>query len=202
MRKHKIDFKKYADKYDEVEVAGKDGTKVTVRTHIPYEDKVKMARELVEQGLMVHDDSICYEGYTLQALKMMKVLEYYTDVKTDDAEPFQVADFVINNEMWTGMSQAIDDDWGELCEIFYPMMNAVRSTFKDDRGLTKAIRTSFGFLFNGEDITESLAKAEATKDTVYKALGALQQKEQEEQENIHDGLLNVGGKVLNFSKKE
>lgn len=202
MRKHKIDFKKYADKCEEVEVVGKDDTRVIVRTHIPYADKIKIAQEIVEQGLMVHDDSICYEGYMMRSLKMMKVVEYYTDIKVEDADPMHVADFLINNELWHKIEDVVEDDWYETMEVFFPMLNAVTSSFTDDRGLTKAIRTSFGFLFNGEDITESLAKAEATKETVYKALGALQDKEKEEQENIHEGLLNIGGKILNFSKKE
>ena len=202
MRKHKIDFKKYADMHDEVEVTGKDGTKVKVRTHIPYEDKLKIAQEIIEQGLMIHDDSICYEGHLMQAIKMKKVLEYYTDVKTDDVEPEVVADFLINNEIWDEIDNVIYKDWFSVQDIFFPMMSGVIDTYQDDRGLTKAIRTSFGFLFNGEDITESLAKAEATKDTLYKAIGALNEKEKEEQEKINNGKLMIGNNILNFSKRE
>ena len=66
----------------------------------------------------------------------------------------------------------------------------------------KAIRTSFGFLFNGEDITESMAKAELTKDTMFKALDAINKKEQEEAEKMNDGKLRVAGNILNFAKRE
>ena len=42
MRKHKINFKKYADMHEVIELTGKDGTVIKVRTHIPYKDKVKL----------------------------------------------------------------------------------------------------------------------------------------------------------------
>ena len=202
MKKHKINFKKYADMSEVVEVTGKDGTVVKVMTHIPYEKKLQMAQEILEEGLMIHDDSICYEGYVIHAVKMKKILEYYTDVNVDGADATEAADFLINNHLMNEIDNAIQDDWRYVLDIFYSMMNGILETYEDDKGLTKAIRTSFSFLFNVEDITESIAKAEAAKDTIYKAIGALNEKEKEEQEKMHDGLLTVGNNILNFSKRE
>ena len=202
MRKHKVEFKKYADMHDEVEVIGKDGTKVMVRTHIPYADKLKLSQEMLEQGLMIHDDSVCYEGYLMEAIRMKKILEYYTDVKVDDVAPEVIADFLINNELIGGIEDAVHNDWYAVEDILFPMMRGVIETYKDDKGLTKAIRTSFGFLFNGEDITESLAKAEATKDTIYKAIGALNEKEKQEKEKVNNGKLTIGNNIINFAKRE
>lgn len=202
MRKHKIEFKKYADMHEEIEVVGKDGTKVMVRTHIPYGDKLKLAQEILEEGLMIHDDSICYEGHLMEAIRMKKILEYYTDVKVDDIEPQNVADFMVNNELLDGIGEAIYKDWCAVQDILYPMKYGVIDTYADDKGLTKAIRTSFGFLFNGEDITESLAKAEATKDTIYKAIGALNEKEKEENKKVNNGKLMIGNNIINFARRE
>lgn len=202
MKKHKINFKKYADMSEVVEVTGKDGTVVKVMTHIPYEKKLAMVQEILEEGLMIHDDSICYEGYVIHAVRMKKILEYYTDVNVDGADATEVADFLINNHLMNEIENAIQDDWRYVLDIFYSMMDGILETYEDDKGLTKAIRTSFSFLFNGEDITESIAKAEAAKDTIYKAIGALNEKEKEEQEKMHDGLLTVGNNILNFSKRE
>lgn len=202
MKKHKIEFKKYADMHDEVKVVGKDGTEVIVRTHIPYEEKVKLVREMLEEGMMIHDDSLIYEGYLMQAIQMKKILEYYTDVKVDNIAPEVIADFMVNNEIIGDIEDAIYKDWCAVQDILFPMKNSVADTYQDDRSLTKALRTSFGFLFNGEDITESLAKAEATKDTMYKALGALREKEQEEKEKINNGKLMIGDNIINFAKRE
>ena len=63
-------------------------------------------------------------------------------------------------------------------------------------------RDGGSFLFNGEDITESLAKAEMTKDTMFKALDAINKKEQEEKEKMNGGKLKVAGNILNFAKRE
>ena len=202
MKKHKIEFKKYADAHEEIEIIGDDGTKLTVRTHIPYADKMKIAQEICEEGLMIHDDSYCYEGYLVYAIKLKKMAEYYTDAKVDGIDATSVADFLINNGLEKKLRDAIQEDWGCIEDIFFNMSRGVIDSYHDDRGLTKAIRTSFGFLFNGEDITESLAKAEATKDMVYRAIGALNEKEKEEQEKINDGRLMVGNNIINLAKRK
>lgn len=202
MRKHKIDFKKYADMHEVMELTGKDGAVVKVRTHIPYEEKEKLAQEVLERALMIHDDSICYAGYMAEAVKMRKAMEYYSDVNVENATDEEVADFLINNELWDKFENAIDDDWMCVMDIYFPMMDGVIESYQDDKGLTKAIRTSFGFLFNGEDITESLAKAEVAKDTVYKALDALNEKEKAEQEKVNNGRLMVGNNIISLAKRE
>ena len=131
-----------------------------------------------------------------------EMIEYYTDIKTEDIDAKKIADFVINNGIEEKLRDAIRDDWNAVEDIFFSMSRGVMDTYADDRGLTKAIRTSFGFLFNGEDITESLAKAEMTKDTMFKALDAINKKEAESQGKIDDGRLKVGNNILNFARKE
>lgn len=202
MKKKKIDFKKYADIHEETEIVGKDGTKVIVRNHIPYADKVQMAREIIENCVMIHDDSCCYENYDIFAEKIKSIVNYYTNINVDEATANEVADFVINNELIGKIREYIDDDYIEFEDVFVTILDMVEKTYTDDMSLKKAIKTSFGFLFNGEDITESLAKAEMTKDTMFKALDAINKKEQEAQENMDNGKLKVGNNILNFARKE
>ena len=202
MKKKKVNFKKYADMHEEKELTGKDGTVIVVRDHISYEDKVQMAKDVIENNIMIHDDSCCYESYDIYAAKIMVVAKYYTNINTDDAEPYDVANFLINNELLEPIREYIHDDYFEAEDVYIAMLNAVEETYEDDMSLKKAIKTSFGFLFNGEDITESMANAEMTKDTMYKALNALNQKEKEESEKMNDGKLNVGGNIISFAKRE
>lgn len=202
MQKKKIDFKKYADMHEDIELTGKDGTAVTVRDHISYANKVAMAKEIVENNVMIHDDSISYKNYRMRAEQIKAVMKYYTNVPVDDADAYEVADFVINNELLWPICEHIRADYDEYTEIFARMIEGVMSNYDDDQSLKKAIKTSFGFLFNGEDVTESLAKAEMTKDTMFKALDALNKKEKEESEKINNGKLNVGGNVISFAKRE
>lgn len=202
MKKKKIDFAKYAKMCEETTMKGKDGTEITVRNHISYADKIAMATELVENFVMTHDDSICYESYELPAARIYEVMKYYTDVPVDGAGVTEVADFAINNGLINGIREYIHDDYFEFEDVYITLVRSVMDNYEDDRSLKKAIRTSFGFLFNGEDITESLAKAEMTKDTMFKALDAINKKEQEEAEKINGGKLKVAGNILNFAKRE
>ena len=202
MKKKKINFKKYASMCEEKEITAKDGTVITVRNHIPYEDKINMAREVIENCVMVHDDSCCYESHMIYAEKIKAMVKYYTNVNVDEATAEEVCDFVINNELLAQIREYIQADYFEADDVYISMLNMVVDTTTDDMSLKKAIKTSFGFLFNGEDITESLAKAEMTKDTMFKALEALNKKEQEEREKMDDGRLLIGSNIINFAKRE
>ena len=201
MKKKKINMKKYKDMHTEVTIAGDDGTEITVRTRIPYEDKIAMATELAEQTIMIHDDSALYISHEEKAIKILMALKYYTSVNTDGVTPGEAFDFVYNNEMEPQLYKVISHDYNAVIDIYHRLFGGVDESFKDDRSIQKAIRRSFGFLFNGEDVTESLAKAEAMKDVMYNAIGALREKEKEESERITDGKLNVGGNILNFARK-
>ena len=198
MKKKKINFKKYADMHEETELVGKDGTSITVRNHISYADKVQMTKEVIENCVMIHDDSCCYESHMIYAEKIKALMKYYTDVPVDDVSAEEVADFVINNDLIDAIQEYIHDDYYQAEDVYVTVMNMVMDTYADDMSLKKAIKTSFGFLFNGEDISESLAKAEMTKDTMFKALDAINKKEKE----VNGGELTVGGKILNFAKRE
>lgn len=198
----KIDFEKYADMHTDIVVEGDDGIKVAVRNHIPAEAKVKMATEIVENVVMIHDDSCAYDSHLEELWKMLKMLEYYTDVDTKGVTPEQAADFMVNNGLYWRIRDVCDNDWDTVFEIYLNLKSSIIETFKDDHGLTKAVRTSFGFLFNGEDITESLAKAEATEKTIYDAVGALREKEQNDMAKVNNGKMIVGGNIINFSRKD
>lgn len=202
MRTKKIDFKKYSNMHEENELVGSDGVKITVRNHISYADKVQMAKDVIENCVMIHDDSCCYEGVDIYAEKIKALVKYYTNLNVDNASAYEVADFVINNNLIGQIRDYIHNDYYEAEDIYVTMLKMVFETYTDDMSIKKAIKTSFGFLFNGEDVTESLAKAEMTKDTMFKALNALNKKEEEEQRKIKDGQLNVGGNIISFAKRE
>ena len=202
MRQKKINFKKYAGAHEEKELTGKDGTVIVARDHISYEDKIQMARDVIENCVMIHDNSCCYENHMIYAEKIKAMVKYYTNVVVDEATAEEVCDFMINNGLIGQLREFIHDDYYEAEDVYVTMLNMVLETYDDDMSLRKAIKTSFGFLFNGEDITESMAKAELTKDTLFKALDAINQKEQEASENMDNGKLKVGSNILNFARKE
>lgn len=198
MEKKKIDFVKYSEMHDEEVINGADGVQVTVRNHIPYTEKYRMAQEMVEQNVIIHNDSCAYDSYRDSAVWKLKVLEYYTDVDTETVTPEEASDFLINNRLADQLMEIVGDDLGEVEEIYFTMRDGVIQTYEDDHSLKHALKTSFGFLFNGEDLSESLAKAETAGGTLFEALAALHNEEKKK----NPGRIDVGGTILSFAKKE
>ena len=202
MEKRKFEFDRYAEMHDEKEVTGKDGTKVTVRNHISYSDKEQMAKEMIDYLVMTYDDSCIYDSYEYAKIAKFMIAKYYTDIDTEDVDPTNIADFFINNEMIDDILDFMLEDFGEAEEMFRKLKDSITKTYENDRSVAKALRTSFGFLFTGEDVSESMAHAEGIRDTLFDAIGALRKLESEREETIDDGRVMVGGNLINFAKKE
>ena len=168
---------------------------------IPYQEKEKMAKEMAEHVLTVHDDSCMFESHEYDKMFRLMVVKYYTDIDTDGVDEYELIDFMTYTGLWNELFEFIESDVSVVINIYQSIVANLIMTYADDKSIAKALRTSFGFLFNGEDITETLAKAEAMKDTVYNAIGAYRQLEQEKEEKINNGKLSVGGAIINFAKK-
>ena len=201
MQKHKIDMSKYADMHEEKKIVGLDGTEIIVRNHIPYTEKEQMAAEMAEKVLMVHDDSCMYTSNAYDKVEKYVLIKYYTDLDVDDEDIDNVADFVINNEILGDIAGTVWGDFQIVLDIYERIEESMTKTYEDDRSLTKALRRSFGFLFSGEDITDSMAKAEATSGVLMDALNALREADKKKEETIDRGKLSVGGNIINFAKK-
>ena len=133
---------------------------------------------------------------------MYAIAKYYTDIDTEDVDPENIADFFINNGMMRDIMDIVRGDFEEVDDILWRLQESVTKTYEDDKSLTKAIRTSFGFLFTGEDIAENLAQAEGVSDKLFEAFGALRKLESEREEKIDEGKVMVGGNLISFAKKE
>lgn len=202
MEKRKYDLSKYTDMNKETVVRGVDNTEVTVCNHIPFITKEEMVHDLLTYTIGLHEDSCAYTSADIEKMRLYMIAKYYTDIDTEDVDPVAVADFLINNELINEIKQYINDDMDYVVGMYWTMLDAFMTTYEDDHSLKKMIKTSFGFLFNGEDITETLAKTEAAKDTIYGAITALREKEKEKEEKVDNGTLTIGGNVINFAKKQ
>jgi len=201
MEKRKFDLSKYADMHKETVVRGVDDTEVVVRDHIPFNQKEEMVHDLLINTISVYADSCAFTSESLGKMRLYMIAKYYTDIDTQDVEPEAIANFLINNGLIDEIEKYINDDLDRAMGMYWLMHDAFMTTYEDDHSLKKALKTSFGFLFNGEDITETLAKAEATNDKIYSAINALREKEKEKEEKVDNGTLNIGGNVINFAKK-
>lgn len=198
MEKKKIDFAKYGEMCAEKKITGSDGTEVMVRDHIPYAQKEEYAQELAVRVVVIHNDSCCYDGYDYNKIDMLLTAKYYTDIDTEGATEDEVADFLINNNLYAQIEEIVGDDLYIVNKISDGMISGMEITYEDDHSLKQALKTSFGFLFTGEDITESLAKAEDVSGNLFDAIAALRK----EKQNDNPGKMNVNGNILNFAKKQ
>ena len=110
MEKRKIELNKYAEMHEEKTFTGKDGTEVTVRDHIAYGDKEAMARELTVQSSVIHDDSCVYVDAEHDKYAIYLIAKYYTDIDTLEANPSDIADFIINNGLYKNIREYVSDD--------------------------------------------------------------------------------------------
>ena len=202
MEKIKIDMSPYKDMHEEKEIEGQDGVKLTVRTHIPSVDKLSLAKEALAMTMQIHEDSVCYDSYAECLIWLYCLAKYYTNLDMEDVSIEDVADFFVNNGLEEAMRDAIRKDERITNDIYLNLRSSVETVFDDERSIRRAIRTSFPFLFTGEDITEALAQAEATGDTLFRAVGALRREEQQEKKKVDDGTVEVGGVVLNLRPRE
>ena len=203
MEKIQIDASKYADMHNEIEVTGLDGTVLSVRNHISMANRMELAQDAARMTLRIHDDSAWYETPEKQANVLYLFAKYYTNLDTENLTPGDVTDFMINNELYGQLKEgAAWDDYALTLDMYHDLKWAAMDVFDNDRSISKAIRTSFPFLFTGEDVIETLAKAEATSDTLFRAIGALRREEKEEQQKVDNGTVEVGGVVLNLRPRE
>ena len=202
MEKRKFDLNQYADMHTETGVRGKDGTEVVVRDHIPYKDKEVMARELLEQTVVIHDDSCIYTGSNYAKNKIYLVAKYYTDIDTDDMNPDDVADYMINNNIISAVMDYVTADLEYVIDMFGDLYSALDIVYADDNSLAKSVRKSFGSVLNGENITETLSKAEAVNDKTFEAFSLLRQSEKEKEKNIDNGTMTINGNIINLAKRE
>jgi hypothetical protein len=202
MEKRKIDLSAYYDVHEEETFEGKDGTKVTVRNHIPYMDKEAIAGEMAGQLLIIHDESCMYTSKDIKRKKLYMIAKYYTDIDVEEADEHQIADFLINNDLADQIENYVFDDWYLVEQIYLYIEKAVIKTYEDDKSLSKAIKTSFSSLLTGEDVGTTLANAEHVRDTLMDAVEALRQVNKEKEEQIDHGKMTVGGNVINFAKRK
>ena len=202
MRKKKYPTKKYANACTEFPVKGADETEYMVRNHISYDEKREMASEMAAASLVVHDEHACYESYERVAWEIYLIAKYYTDINTEYVEPPEIVNLMVNNEILERVREIIDDDFIVVTQMDYLMEKAVETCVVDDASVGKAVKQSFGFLFNGQDLSQTIAQAEEVKDQMYDAMRALQNENKETQTKLRDGTMNIGGKVLNFAVKD
>lgn len=181
-----------------VEVTIGDET-IHVLKHIPLERKVTMATELAEMLLVPNEElGIMTRSALQEVCEVYLVMKYYTDMDLTDVDVQTVFDWVIGHNAYMSVRDVVSNDVWYVTDMALETMENIETEYEKQNGLTHAIKTSFGFLFNGEDITETLAKSQQVSDQMIEVVGKLN----EANRKPDVGKVKVSGNVINIGKKK
>lgn len=136
MEKKKIDMSKTHDVYEVKELNAGDEV-ITVRTHIPYEQKLAMANEWVELTVVPNEDLGI--GYVVGVELVEKFLEakYYTDIDTEDISMEDVYDYLVNMDIVHHLDQIIYNDYVHVACMYEELRGAVIKAYEAEHSLAQ-----------------------------------------------------------------
>lgn len=197
MEKVKIDLSGYADKCQEIKIKGSDDVVITVRDHISVAEKLNFMNDFI-RSTFINMKEYCYDSFMQVVTEKALVVRYYTNVDTDGYTDEEVYDFVMNNNLFDSIAEYICRDMEDVSIMCTDMRNAILMTTENEVSLSSAIRKSFGFLFDGKDVSETFAEATELKEQLLGVVETLKHAGEVQK----DSKVSVNGAVINFAQKE
>lgn len=156
------------------------GQEVNVTNWIPYARKIEAAKEYVATAYSFYEDAgvVCL-NHMDTAVVLMIQLKYYTDM--------DVSKYVSEEDL-CDLMDAADENRGAIDEfcafiredsnvIFYDIAEkiewATEKIYEQEHSIGHKIMKSFGFLFDGKDIAQTLAEGREVSEQMVDHLGAI-----------------------------
>lgn len=196
--KVKINFSELPDAGEEkIHIAGID---VTVKHHIPIEEKNQMARDLIDATTFIDDEmKIVQKSYMEDVSALYLIIMYYTNIDLIDVVPTMLYDWMTYHpDIWDQIRHIVNEDYKIVYRMYCVLKHGITQRYDKENSLSTAVMKTFGFMLNGEDITETLAKSSEISDKMIDVVGQLQ----ELKSNQDAGKVKVGGNVINIGKKQ
>lgn len=155
------------------------GQEVSVKNHVSYQQKMDAAEEYVAMSAVFDEEhGLCYMSPYEEAVKKYMKLKTYAGLDMsnyngidglcklmDDIDETPIDEF----------EEFVDDDWSVLRDLAYTIYYNVENVFEKEHSLEHRVKTSFGFLFDGKDLTQTLAEAREVNEQMIDHLGAIAQ---------------------------
>lgn len=200
MERIKIDFSAAKELHNQ-DTFNIGGASVTVIDHIPVSDKIAFSEEYAALSTVGNEDSkILLQNSAIRVIEVFLMVKYYTNVDVSDADPYDVYDWVINNNAFSVIENYISADFYETKMIADGLLKNILDLYKRDNSLELAAMKSFGSVLNGEDITETVAGGQVLNEELLGLLGKIRSESNAKEDN-EDGTINLGGNVINITKK-
>ncbi len=188
-----------------VEITGKDGTRVTVKTHIPYEEKEAMAMELLLYTNATDNETfVMFDSYKRVLLEAVLIAKYYTDIDLTDFGEDEgwciLMDWLVMNEVYGQLMEVTAEDRQMVTEINRLMTEATRASYASEHNLGVKVQKLLGEgVLESEDMFTSMAKSEEVNNVMLQLVGAYREQQKAEKNRKK---MDIGdGVVVNFAKK-
>lgn len=202
MEKIKVNFEGVADLHSETMLKIGD-TNVTVRDHIPLEQKAAFVDEYIQLVLDEDEDAgVMQMTSVVPLLEVFLMVKYYTNVDVEGVKLEDVYNWVINNNSYTDLEDIIYHDIEQVRKMYGLLSRNAIEAYEREHSLGKAIQKSFGFMLNGEDITETLAKSREITDQMIDVVEQLHKNQPPKVKAEAAGKLMVGGNIVSIGKKQ
>lgn len=133
-------------------------------------------------GTLVFDEEagIAYEAYNAELIRAFLVLKYYTDLDLAEYNNPEgrcaVHDALASHGLWREIMDIVDADMDDVDVIAYKLGGSARRSFEEKRSLSRMVMKTFGALLGTEDLTQTVAKAEALNGKLIDMLAAVQKR--------------------------
>lgn len=154
------------------------GQEVTVRDRISYKEKLDAAEEHVARiAVFDEENGLCYVTHLDDAIKTFTMLKVYTNMDMSEYDSLdgicELADKMAE-ENTDNFYEFIQRDFDALMDLSDKLYYNVMNVFEQTHSLAHRFAKSFGFLFDGKDLTETLAEAREVSEQMIDHLGAIQ----------------------------
>lgn len=155
------------------------GKTVTVKDRIPYRQKAEAAEELASLCVVFNEElGVAYDSYLHSEYTYFIMVKYYTDFDlsayTEDGWIFDFMDNMEENrDGFTAIVEHTRKDFDKVEDLARTLGDTVKKLYKKEHSLEYRAMTSFGFLLDGKDLTETLAQARDVNEQMIDHLGAI-----------------------------
>lgn len=153
------------------------GQEVNCKDRAQYRDKLDAAEEYVAMASVFNEEvGVAYMTHLEKPVEVYYTLKLYTDA---DLSEYEGIDGLV-----TIMDKLEYEAYDELCEFAQKDLEVFRDMvfklfynaceiFEKTNSLEHNVKTSFKFLFDGKDITETMAQAREINEQMIDSLGAM-----------------------------
>ena len=154
------------------------GQEVQVKNRLTYMEKLEAAEEHVARiGVFDEENGLCYITHLERAIQMFTKLKMYTSLDMSEHEGLNglctLMDKLADEDI-TEFEAFVHDDFDVLMDLADNLWYNVAAVFEKTHSLATRFEKSFGFLFDGKDLTQTLAEAREVSEQMIDHLGAIQ----------------------------